>query len=656
MTATLLPNAKSQFFDGNGKPLAGGSVYFYIPNTSTKKDTYQDSAQTILNTNPITLDASGEAIIWGSGSYRQVVYDQYGNLVWDQITQGDSASLLGNIIDQKYVAGADFTPGVTTQLTLPSAPGSVSNTWIFFDAAYQADDQVQSINGLTLTFNSPIPLGTQEVNVKIGTTLAIGTPGSGTVSDSSLAQGNRVYNRAFDTVWVTDFGAKGDGITDDTAKIIAADSYARSKSPAARLFFPSGVYMVSQLPINTNTNWFGEGRSTIIRQITGSNKDLLYGVNSNTNWGSSSPSGFPYNITIKDIYLDGNHNGGSGNTSGGGFVVYGDRFDVENLYIYNVAGYGMRTEYVDSSIDYGQPFYESTFRTIRIDTTGDHGWLNNGPHDMHMIDVSVLDAGQSANNTADGLQFGAKFSGRLVACHAATRSGSLRMRYAFNCQPGSIGEVTGGSQIEGAYTACLGLFSSQWEFDPSTRYYAAWNGVTIYLGGTNCSLNILKGYIQGTVIGQPPPVGIQFSTTTGDHVNNNEIDVVMTDQSAGAINFTAQDSGFNKIRAFVWTTANVGINGTPNVNDDIIIQGQINNGSHFEINSKDQIYSVVVPGSGTYTLNWNYPFYQAPVVSIAPINVPSNTIQINSRSATQMVLSNGSASAVVCDVRAKCPF
>lgn len=111
MTATLLPNAKTQFLDQNGKPLVAGQVFFYIPNTSTKKDTYQDPAQTILNTNPIVLDMYGQALIWGTGTYRQVVYDQFGNLIWDQITQDANASLVGNWTDNIYVAGTDFTPG-----------------------------------------------------------------------------------------------------------------------------------------------------------------------------------------------------------------------------------------------------------------------------------------------------------------------------------------------------------------------------------------------------------------------------------------------------------------------------------------------------------------------------------------------------------------
>ncbi len=89
MTATLLPNAKQMFFDLNGKPLVAGYVYFYYPYPSlVPKDTWQDSAQTVLNTNPVVLDSRGQAVIYGSGNYRQVLQDSRGNTIWDGPTVG----------------------------------------------------------------------------------------------------------------------------------------------------------------------------------------------------------------------------------------------------------------------------------------------------------------------------------------------------------------------------------------------------------------------------------------------------------------------------------------------------------------------------------------------------------------------------------------
>jgi hypothetical protein len=88
LTATLLPNAKQQFVDLNGRPLVAGLVYFYQPNTLIPKDTWQDSAQSTLNTNPVVLDSRGQATIYGSGSYRQVLTDSRGNTIWDGETVG----------------------------------------------------------------------------------------------------------------------------------------------------------------------------------------------------------------------------------------------------------------------------------------------------------------------------------------------------------------------------------------------------------------------------------------------------------------------------------------------------------------------------------------------------------------------------------------
>lgn len=90
--ATLLPNGEQTFFSNSGQPLSSGKVYFYIPGTTSPKNTYKDSAQTILNTNPVVLNAAGRAIIYGSGVYRQIVKDSTGNTIWDQLSTDTSGT------------------------------------------------------------------------------------------------------------------------------------------------------------------------------------------------------------------------------------------------------------------------------------------------------------------------------------------------------------------------------------------------------------------------------------------------------------------------------------------------------------------------------------------------------------------------------------
>lgn len=110
MVATFLPNAKQYFTDPNGLPLAGGSVYFYVPATTTPKNTWQDAAQTILNTNPVVLDASGTAIIFGTGDYRQIVKDAAGNTIWDQVVSSPLSP--GDVLNSAVQAYLDSLPSV----------------------------------------------------------------------------------------------------------------------------------------------------------------------------------------------------------------------------------------------------------------------------------------------------------------------------------------------------------------------------------------------------------------------------------------------------------------------------------------------------------------------------------------------------------------
>ena len=69
MTAYLIPQPQ-QFFDNNGDPLSGGFVYTCVAGASGitpgyLKDSYTDYSGSVLNSNPIVLDSSGRASIWG---------------------------------------------------------------------------------------------------------------------------------------------------------------------------------------------------------------------------------------------------------------------------------------------------------------------------------------------------------------------------------------------------------------------------------------------------------------------------------------------------------------------------------------------------------------------------------------------------------------
>lgn len=64
MPGFVIPAPVFRAFDSNGAPLAGGKLYSYAAGTSTPLATYQDEQLTTPHTNPVILDASGEATIF----------------------------------------------------------------------------------------------------------------------------------------------------------------------------------------------------------------------------------------------------------------------------------------------------------------------------------------------------------------------------------------------------------------------------------------------------------------------------------------------------------------------------------------------------------------------------------------------------------------
>jgi hypothetical protein len=109
--AVLTPVAKMQFLDATGAPLVNGLLYTYAAGTTTPQASYTDSTGATANTNPVVLDARGEANIWlASATYKFKLASSDNTELWtvDNIsapTSSLSPVLSGNVTIDSDSAG-----------------------------------------------------------------------------------------------------------------------------------------------------------------------------------------------------------------------------------------------------------------------------------------------------------------------------------------------------------------------------------------------------------------------------------------------------------------------------------------------------------------------------------------------------------------------
>lgn len=135
---TPMPDPKQQFFDGNGNPLAGGKLTCYQAGTGILQDTFSDAALTVPNTNPVTLDAAGRALVFLTPTlYRFKLQDSALVLVWDidfiAAFQGASST----VIDLLATPGPIGGYAINTCVYLSDGSGGfAAGQWFAADADF----------------------------------------------------------------------------------------------------------------------------------------------------------------------------------------------------------------------------------------------------------------------------------------------------------------------------------------------------------------------------------------------------------------------------------------------------------------------------------------------------------------------------------------
>lgn len=137
---------KIKFTDNNDEPLAGGKLYSYAGGTSTPLATYTEYSGTFENTNPVVLDANGEANIWISNDdYKFELKDANDTTLWVV----DNFSTLRDL----SISSSKLENGAVT--TLKIADGAITSIKIDDGAVVTAKLQNGAVTDVKTSFTPP---------------------------------------------------------------------------------------------------------------------------------------------------------------------------------------------------------------------------------------------------------------------------------------------------------------------------------------------------------------------------------------------------------------------------------------------------------------------------------------------------------------------
>lgn len=229
-TVSFAPYAVPQFFDNAGKPIGGGTLETYLAGTSTPAATYADGAGEVANPIAIALDSAGRPSNGGAlidirldagKNYKFVLKDKTGAIVRtvDNIS-GKAAALAGGTVASDAISDApDEQFAIATKIGAAPVVASTPTELIASTRKFPSGSTIQTANGLIYKVASS----------------------DATDAHVTTAGGVKLYVvPGPDGYDVRAFGAVGDGATDNTTAIAAADA-------AGPVHLPDGEWVTARV-------------------------------------------------------------------------------------------------------------------------------------------------------------------------------------------------------------------------------------------------------------------------------------------------------------------------------------------------------------------------------------------------------------------------
>jgi hypothetical protein len=257
MALTQVTGPYPIFTDLDGTPLDDGYLYIGAINDDPETNPIQvfwDSALTIPATQPIRTNNGyayrngTPALLYTGGEFSITIRNKRNEFVlYSPVGYGfDPAAVSASVVKNDFIGD-----GVTVAFVLSASPSTILATNIFINGVYQEKDSY-TLSGNTITFTVAPPLSSS-IEILTNETGVINGGNANDISYTLTAAGatlQSVQTKLEQYVSVKDFGAVGDGVTNDTAAVQAAID---SGEP---IVFPAGSYACGPLTQSTNSQRF----------------------------------------------------------------------------------------------------------------------------------------------------------------------------------------------------------------------------------------------------------------------------------------------------------------------------------------------------------------------------------------------------------------
>jgi hypothetical protein len=270
---------------------------------------------------------------------------------------------------------------------------------------------------------------------------AVGAAASGYGSDTG--NGETVFN-------VRQFGATGDGKSDDTDKLQAAISAARVHGGV--VFFPPGTYLTRRLTMYSRVHLRGSGGdATILRLKAGANSAIVESDGFGALSGTRGSGGITM-FSVRDLTLDGNK---AQNLKGGyGLRLYGYGYELTEVTAFDCRNDAVYTEWGSAgALPAPSHQMESRLTAIRTHDNEGHGIHFRGPHDSMFLNCV------SFQNTGAGFRLDGDAMGTsMVNCHAW----GVRQNISFDLAASGINCMNCYADLDGGVGVRISRSDCQW--------------------------------------------------------------------------------------------------------------------------------------------------------------------------------------------------